>query len=94
LKHKGMDHTNPVMMPLDPQVAIELNLDGNEGSQSNSYAQLLGELQFLANATCPDISYAVSQLASYTMNPSMQHMGLLKKVLHYLKGTKNYAITY
>ncbi len=94
LKCEGMDHANPVAMPLDPQVPIEPNPDGNEGSRSNSYARLLGELQFLANATRPDISYAVSRLASYTANPSMQHTGLLKRVLRYLKGTKNYAITY
>ena len=43
---------------------------------------------------CPDISYAVSRLALYTANPSMQHMGLLKRVLRYLKGTKDYAIMY
>ena len=94
MKHEGMDYANPVAMPLDPQVAIKPNLDSNKGSQSNLYAQLLGELQFLAYATCLDISYAVSQLASYTANPSMQHTGLLKRVLCYLKGTKDYAITY
>ncbi len=27
-------------------------------------------------------------------NSSMQHMGVLKRVLHYLKGTKEYGITY
>jgi len=56
--------------------------------------QLLGELQFLANATYPNISYAVSWLVLYMANPSMQHMGVLKRVLHYLKGTKEYGITY
>jgi hypothetical protein len=94
LKHEGMDRANPVAMPLDPGISILPNPDGNEGSRSNSYTQLLGELQFLANATCPDISYAVSWLASYTANPSMQHMGMLKRILRYLKGTKDYAITY
>jgi hypothetical protein len=94
LKREGMDRMNPVTMPLDPGTPIQLNPDGNKGNQSNLYARLLGELQFLVNATRPDISYAVSQLASYTANPSMQHTGLLKRVLCYLKGTKDYAITY
>jgi hypothetical protein len=94
LKHEGMDCANPVSMPLDPNSPLEPNPDDNEGSWSNLYTQLLRELQFLANATCLDISYAVSQLASYTANPSMQHIGMLKRVLHYLKGTKEYGITY
>jgi len=42
----------------------------------------------------PDISYAVSRLASYTANPSLQHISVLKRVLRYLKGTKEYGITY
>jgi len=94
LKCEGMDCMNPVVMPLDPGTPILPNLDGNEGNRSNSYACLLRELQFLVNATCPDISYTVSRLASYTANPSMQHMGMLKRILHYLKGTKEYGITY
>ena len=57
------------------------NLEGNEGNQSNSFAKLLGELQFLANATRPDIAHAINQLVAYTANPSLQHMGALKRVL-------------
>ncbi len=55
-----MEYTNPIAMPLDPNSPLQPNLDGNEGDQSNSYAQLLGELQFVANVTRPDIAYIVS----------------------------------
>jgi uncharacterized protein YuzE len=78
LKGEGMDHANPVSMPMDPNVKIELNPDGNEGDRSNSYARLIGELQYLANATWPDITYAVNRLASYTANPSLQYTGAVK----------------
>ena len=54
----------------------------------------MGELQYLANATRPDISYAVNRLASYTANPSLEHYGSLKRILRYLAGTKDYGITY
>ena len=74
--------------------SIEPNPDGNQGDRSNSYARLLGELQFIANATRPDIAFAVNKLASYTANPSLQHSGMLKRVLRYLAGTKEYAIKY
>jgi hypothetical protein len=89
-----MIDANPVMTPMDPNDKIKPNPDGNEGSRSNSYAKLLGELQFLANATRPDISYAVNRLCAYTANPSLQHVGAVKRILRYLKGTKNFAIKY
>jgi len=78
LKREGLDRANPVSMPMDPNAKIEPNPNGNEGSRSNSYACLIRELQYLAHTTRPDISYAVNRLASYTANPSLQHMGALK----------------
>ena len=59
-RREGILDANPVLMPIDPNIQISPNLDGNEGSQSNSYTKLLGELQFLSNATRPDILYAVN----------------------------------
>jgi hypothetical protein len=79
---------------MDPNVKILPNPEGNEGSRSNYFAQLLGELQFLANPTQPDIAFAVNCLASYTANPTIQHITALKRILKYLKGTKSYGITY
>ena len=94
LRREGMENANPVAMPMDPNMRLEPNPDGNEGNKSNSYARLLGELQFLANATRPDITYAVNRLAAYTANPSLQHVGAIKRVLRYLVGTKTLGITY
>jgi hypothetical protein len=54
-------------MPLNPNKKILSNLDRNKGNQSNLYAQLLGELQFVANSTCPNIAFAVNHLALYTV---------------------------
>ena len=93
LQHEHMECANPVATPLDPNVKIRLNPEGNEGSWSNSFAKLLGELQFLPNATRPDIAHTINRLAAYTANPSLQHTGALKQVLRYLAGTKSYGIT-
>jgi len=84
LKKEGLERSNPVAMPLDPNAPLEPNPEGNEGNRSNSFARLLGELQFIANATRPDIAYAVNRLASYTANLSLQHVGALKRILRYL----------
>jgi len=89
-----MDRANPVGMPLDPNVALEPNPDRNIGNCSNSYARLIGELQFIANAMRPNIAYTISKLSAYTVNPTMQHVIALKRVLRYLSGMKSFGITY
>ena len=94
LTKEHMENANPVATPLDLNIKIQPNPEGNEGNRSNSFTKLLGELQFLANATRPDIAHAINRLAAYTANPSLQHMGALKRVLRYLSGTRSYGITY
>jgi len=94
LTKEGLEGANPVSMPLDPNIALVPNPDGGEGDQSNLFVRLLGELQFLANMTRPDIAFTVNRLASYAANPSIQHTSTLKCMLRYLAGTKSHGITY
>jgi hypothetical protein len=94
LERQGLTNANSVLSPLDPKLPIVPNPKGNDGDRSNAYAQLLGELQFVANTTRPDIAYAVNRLASYMANPSMQHQTAAKHILRYLAGTKTHGITY
>ena len=68
-------------------------MDNNELNHSNSYAKLLGCLQFISNSTWPDISYAVNKLAAYTANLGLQHHGAIKRILRYLAGMKTLGIT-
>ena len=94
LRKEGMENANPVSTPLDPNVKLESNPEAAEPNRSNTYASLIGSLQYLATATRPDIAYTVNRLASYTANPSLAHYSAAKRVLRYLKGTKNYGISY
>jgi Reverse transcriptase (RNA-dependent DNA polymerase) len=77
LNCEHLTNCNPISTPMDPNVKILLNPEGNEGSRSNYFAQLLGELQFLTNATQPDIAFTITRPASYTANPTIQHIGLV-----------------
>ena len=89
LWNEGMLNMNPVSTLMDPNVRLESNPEGNKPNQSNSYAKLLGQLQRIANATCPDIIYAMNRLGTYTANPSMQHYSALKQILRYLSSIKS-----
>jgi hypothetical protein len=55
LQKEGMDQANPISMPLEHNAKFELNPDGNIGNHSNSYARLMGKLQFIVNAMRPDM---------------------------------------
>jgi reverse transcriptase-like protein len=71
LARQGYTEIHSIVTPMDPKKKMELNPKGNQGDRSNAYAQLLGELQYVGNATRPDITYAVSRLASYMANPDL-----------------------
>jgi len=49
---------------------------------------------YLASATRPDISFAVSKLSRFVSNPGDDHWKALERVMCYLKGTMNYEIHY
>jgi hypothetical protein len=94
LECEGLSRMNSIGTLLNSNIKLEPNPDGNEGNQSNSFTRLLGELQFLANSTRPDITFTMNRLALYTTNPSLQHVTALKWILRYLAGTKDLGITY
>lgn len=89
LHKEGMENVNPVSTPLDPNVKLEPNPEAAESNHSNTYASLIGSLQYLATATHPDIAYAVNRLASYTANPTLTHYSAAKRVLRYQKITES-----
>ena len=92
-KEKMLD-VNSVAMPMDLNIKLVPNPDNNEINHSNSYAKVLGCLQFISNSTRPDISSAVNKLATYTANLGLQHHSAIKQILRYLAGTKIVGITY
>ena len=58
------------------------------------YSQIIGSLMYLASATRPDISFAVSKLSRFVSNLEDTHWHALERVLRYLKGTMSYGIHY
>jgi hypothetical protein len=56
------------------------------------YHSIIGKLLYVANHTRPDLSVAVSQLASYVSAPTESHWLALKRILRYCKGTLDFGI--
>ena len=62
--------------------------------ESIPYALVVGSLMYAQTCTRPDINFAIGMLGQYQSNPGMDHWKVTKKVLRYLKGTKDYMLTY
>lgn len=58
------------------------------------YREAIGSLLYLANATRPDISYAVNVLSRHQVNPTVQEWNMVKRVFQYLSGTRNHELIY
>jgi len=58
------------------------------------YREAIGSLMYIAIATRPDISFAVSCLSQFLENPGEAHWQAVKCVFRYLAGTRDQALTY
>lgn len=58
------------------------------------YQEAIGSLLYLANATRPDISFAVNNLSRFNKNHSEAHWRAVKRIFRYLRGTSNLKLSF
>jgi len=61
---------------------------------SSIYRSLIGSILYVSVATRPDISQAISALASFSNEPRTQHIEAAYKLIQYLYNTMDYTIQY
>ena len=54
---------------------------------------MIGKLQYVVH-TRPDIALTVGIVARFLAKPRENHMMIVKRILRYLKGTKDYGLWY
>ena len=62
--------------------------------QNVPYASALGSIMYAQVCTRPDVAFATGLLGRYQSNPGHAHWIAAKKVLRYLKRTRDYIMTY
>jgi hypothetical protein len=92
LKRFGFSECKPSPTPYDPSVTLRKNK--RTGLDQLRYSQIVGSLMYLAGATRPDISFALSKLSRFMSNPGTDHWHALERVMRYLQGTMSYGIHY
>jgi transposase InsO family protein len=74
----------PAVKPAEP-----LLVDGK-----HTYASVVGAIMYAMLGTRPDLAFAIGLLTRFNSNPGPHHIGALKRVLRYLKGTIDFQLTY
>ena len=65
-----------------------------EEMQKIPYASAVGSLMYAQACTRPDIAFIVGMLGRYMSNPGVDHWKAAKRVMRYLKRTKDFMLTY
>jgi hypothetical protein len=74
------------MSPKTEEERLEMN--------NKPYLQVLGSVGYAANSTRPDLQFAYGMAARFASNPGLGHWKGLKRMLHYLKETKEFGLTF
>jgi len=90
LNRFGYSDCTSAPTPYDPSMLLRKNQ--KIARDQLRYSQIIGSLMYLASATRPDISFAVSKLSRFVSNSGDDHWRALERVLRYLKGTMSYDI--
>jgi hypothetical protein len=80
--------------PIDPSLPLLKAQSTSRLVKPREYQELVGSLNHAVIFSHPNISFAVSQLSQFLTSPTSTHMAAAKRVLRYLKGTKDLRITY
>jgi len=63
--------------------------DGAPRQDPWHYRSIIGKLNFIAQNTRPDISFAVHQCARFSLNPTLLHELAIKRIIRYLIYTRD-----
>ncbi|MCO5568763.1 hypothetical protein L7F22_022463 [Adiantum nelumboides] len=96
LKKYDMEACKGVDTPLPANLKMK-KIDDSDSIlivQPFPYANILGGVRYLVTCTRPDICFAVNLLSRFMQSPGAAHIQNLKRLLRYLKHTKNLGLIY
>ena len=89
-----MTNAKTASTPFEPECELFNITVDDKLCDPTVYQEFTGSLNHLAVFSRPDIAFAVSKLSRFNNNPIITHYKAAQHVLRYLKGTRNYCITY
>nr|GEV34497.1 zinc finger, CCHC-type [Tanacetum cinerariifolium] len=92
LKKFNREDCSPVSTLMDPVEKLKPNT--RKSVDQLEYSRAIGCLMYDMTSTRSYIAYAVGGLSRFTSNPSRQHWKAITRVFKYLRGTKDYGLSY
>ena len=94
VKRFGLSEAFGVSTPADACMKLVAEDEVSQPADPKLYQPIVGSLQYAAGGTRPDIAYALSTIAKFCHQPTELHMTVAKRVLRYLKQTRDLNLTY
>ena len=99
LCHHQLADLKPLSTPMDHQVCLSTEQKPASAAECMMmhdvpYHEAIGMLNWAALATRPDITFAVTTVACFAQDPGPTHWEAVKRIFHYLSGTRNLWLTY
>lgn len=94
LKCFGMTDAKAAKTPLPTGYKPKPFEGTSSASLQSEYQLVIGSLLYLMLGSCPNIAFAVTQMAKFAANPSEDHLNCAKYIMCYLVGMCNYALVY
>nr|GEW56937.1 zinc finger, CCHC-type [Tanacetum cinerariifolium] len=92
LRKFNREDCSPVSTPMNPVEKLKPNT--GEPVYQLEYSRAIGCLMYAMTSTRPDIAYVVGRLSRFIINPIRQHWKAITRVFKYLRGTKDYGLSY
>lgn len=90
IEEAGLKDAKISTFPLD--TGYFKNVDNQPLSSNDHYRKLIGMLLYLSTNTRPDVSASIAILSQKVSRPTTYDLNELKRVIRYLKGTKDFKL--
>ena len=99
LRRYGFEDLKPVSLPMETSVRLTSAQSPSTTQEiaimrNIPYQEAVGSLMYTSLGTRPDITYAVQTVSRFSKNPGQAHWDAVKRIFRYLKGTKEFWLTY
>ena len=91
LKKFYMDNCKSVVIPIERLLRVDV-FEWN--STKISYREAVGCLMYFMIGTRPNVAFAASIASRFLEKPAEEHWIIVKRIIRYLKGTKDLALKY
>ena len=88
----ALKNCKQVATPMNANKKLQQN-DGTMNADARRYRSMVGGLIYLIH-TRPDLAFAVGVVSRFVSEPTVQHLGAVKRILRYVSGTMDFGIHY